>query len=74
MDLGSLLVLLKLADDMEFTVSPKTKLPSVTTTGTAWEVLTGAGVRGVDYTIDLDPTSLAAWRAEQAAIQAMRRL
>ena len=40
MDLGSLLVLLKLAADSGFTVSPKTE-PTPPTTG--WEVLTFVG-------------------------------
>ena len=40
---------------------------------TGWEVLTGAGVREVDYTgLGLDPAAVAAWRERQAVIQALR--
>jgi len=42
---------------------------------TGWEVLTGAGVREVEYTgLGLDPAAVAAWRERQAAIEALRVL
>ena len=47
----------------------------VSTVGTGWEVLTGAGVRDIEITgLDLDPTSLAAWQEEQRRKEALRRL
>ena len=66
MNLGALIGLLKLASDTGVIDSKPT------TTG--WEVLTGAGVRDVEYTINLDPSKVAAWREKQAAIQAIRKI
>jgi len=65
MNLGAMIALLKLVQDSGFTDSKPT------TTG--WEVLTGAGVRDIEYTINLDPEKVAAWREKQAAIQALRK-
>jgi len=60
MNLGALIGLLKLAQDTGLIDSP---------TSTAWEVLTGAGVRDVEYTINLDPAKVAAWRERQVIVQ-----
>ena len=69
MNVGAVIVMLKLLGESGLTT---TAPPStVSTVGTGWEVLTGAGVRGVDYTIDIDPTAAASWREEQNVIQAM---
>ena len=65
MNLGAMIALLKLVQDSGFTDSKPT------TTG--WEVLTVAGVRDIEYTINLDPEKVAAWREKQAAIQALRK-
>ena len=65
MNLGALIGLLKLASDTGVIDSPTT---------TAWEVLTGAGVRDIEYTINLDPAKVAAWRERQSAIQRIRKI
>jgi len=66
MNLGALLPLLKLVQDIGLVDSKPTK--------TGWEILTGAGVRDIEYTINLDPGKLAAWRERQSAIQAIRKI
>jgi len=70
MNVGAVIVLLKLLGESGLT---KATVPP-STVGTAWEALTGAGVRGVEYTIDLDPVAVATWRQEQEAKEALRRL
>lgn len=69
MDLGSVLALLKLLGETGLT----TKTPP-TTVGTAWEALTGAGVRDVEYVVGIDPEALSAWQEEQRIKEAVRRL
>ena len=64
MNLGALIGLLKLASDTGVIDSKPTK---PTTTG--WEVLTGAGVRDIEYTINLDPAKVATWREKQVEVQ-----
>ena len=67
MNLGALIGLLKLAQDTGVIDDSKP-----TTTG--WEVLTGAGVRDVEYTINLDPAKVAAWRERQVIVQAIHKI
>ena len=69
MDLGAIVTLLKLLGESGLT---KADAPPSTT---GWEVLTGAGVRNVEYTgLGLDPAAVAAWREEQARVQAMHEI
>ena len=48
-----------------------TKTPPSTT---GWEILTGEGVRDVEYVVGIDPEALSAWQEEQRVIEALRRL
>ena len=68
MNLGALIGLLKLAQDTGV-IDDK----PISTVGTGLEVLTGAGVRDVEYTINIDPAKAAAWRAERERIKALQR-
>ena len=74
MNVGAVIVMLKLLGESGLTKA--TAPPSiVSTVGTGWEVLTGAGVRDIEITgLDLDPDEVAAWRAEQERKAALRRL
>jgi len=74
MNIGAVIVMLKLLGESGLTKA--TAPPSiVSTVGTGWEVLTGAGVRDIEITgLDLDPTSLVAWQEEQRRKEVLRRL
>ena len=37
-----------------------------------WDVLTGAGARDVEYTVVIDPESLAAYQEREATLKALR--
>jgi hypothetical protein len=67
MDLGSIVVMLKLLGESGLT----TEAPPSTT---GWEVLTGEGVRDVDYVVGIDPEARSAWQAEQERKKAMREI
>jgi len=43
-----------------------------TDSGSVWDVLTGAGVRDVTYTIITDPESLAEYRLREKTLKALR--
>ena len=62
-----MIALLKLVQDSGFTDPSKP-----TTTG--WEVLGMGGVRDIEYTINLDPEKVAAWRAEQERKQLLHKI
>ena len=50
--------------------TPQTYETPITTN--PWDVLTGAGARDVEYTVVIDPESLAAYQEREATLKALR--
>jgi hypothetical protein len=68
-NIGPLIAMLKLFGDAGLT-KPSARPPSTT----GWEVLTGEGVRDVEYVVGIDPEALSAWQEEQRTREILRRL